>query len=113
MLGSRSEPMQSSITACSTGQSSANHLHHRGDVVQRINEGYRVWGALKSVLNNTGLSNCSISGRCAFALVLLALQHSHIALEVTYIPINNIYIYIYIYLPFGIIDWLGSLELVY
>ena len=30
MLGSRSEPMQSSITACSTGQS-ANHLHHRGD----------------------------------------------------------------------------------
>ena len=31
MLGSRSEPMQSSITACSTGQS-ANHLHHRGDL---------------------------------------------------------------------------------
>ena len=30
MLGSRSEPMQSSITACSTDQS-ANHLHHRGD----------------------------------------------------------------------------------
>ena len=30
MLGSRSETMQSSITACSTGQS-ANHLHHRGD----------------------------------------------------------------------------------
>ena len=30
MLGSRSEPMQSSITACSTGQN-ANHLHHRGD----------------------------------------------------------------------------------
>ena len=28
--GSRSKPMQSSITACSTGQS-ANHLHHRGD----------------------------------------------------------------------------------
>ena len=32
MLGSRSEPMQSNITACSTGQS-ANHLHHRGDDV--------------------------------------------------------------------------------
>ena len=30
MLGLRSEPMQSSITACSTGQF-ANHLHHRGD----------------------------------------------------------------------------------
>ena len=30
MLRSRSEPMQSNITACSTGQS-ANHLHHRGD----------------------------------------------------------------------------------
>ena len=30
MLESRSEPMQSSITACSTDQS-ANNLHHRGD----------------------------------------------------------------------------------
>ena len=30
MLGPGSEPMQSSITARSTGQS-ANHLHHRGD----------------------------------------------------------------------------------
>ena len=29
MLGLRSEPMQSNMTACSTGQS-ANHLHHRG-----------------------------------------------------------------------------------
>ena len=35
MLGSRSEPMQSSITACSTGQS-ANDLHHRGDVPEVI-----------------------------------------------------------------------------
>ena len=25
------------------------------DVVQRMNEGYRVWGTLKSVLNNRGL----------------------------------------------------------
>ena len=30
MLGSRSESMQSSISACSTGQI-ANHLPHRGD----------------------------------------------------------------------------------
>ena len=36
MLGSRSEPMQSNITACSTGQS-ANHLHHRGDEVRGHN----------------------------------------------------------------------------
>ena len=33
MLGSRYEPMQSNIIACSTGQS-ANHLHHRGDEVE-------------------------------------------------------------------------------
>ena len=33
MLGSRSEPMQSSITACYTSQS-ANLLHHRGDEVK-------------------------------------------------------------------------------
>ena len=32
------------------------------------------------------------SSRSALALVLLALKHSHIALEVTYIPINNLYI---------------------
>ena len=44
----------------------------------------------------------SSSSRSALALVLLALQHSHIAPEVTYINISNIYIY----LPFGIIDWL-------
>ena len=37
MLGSRSEPMQSSITACSTGQS-ANHLHHRVSVTWSANE---------------------------------------------------------------------------
>ena len=30
MLGSRSKPMQSNITSCSTGQR-ANHLHHRVD----------------------------------------------------------------------------------
>ena len=44
------------------------------------------------------------SSRSVLALVLLALQHSHIAPEVTYIHISNIYIHIY--LPFGIIDWL-------
>ena len=26
-----------------------------GDVVHRMNEGYRAWGALKSVLSNRGL----------------------------------------------------------
>ena len=46
----------------------------------------------------------SSSSRSALALVLPALQHSHFAPEVTYIPINNlwcqmaIYIYIYIYI---------------
>ena len=34
----------------------------------------------------------SITSRSAFALVLLALQYSHIAQEVTHILINNIYI---------------------
>ena len=28
---------------------------YEGDVVHRINEGYRAWGALKSVLSNRGL----------------------------------------------------------
>ena len=36
------------------------------DVVQRINEGYRAWGALKSVLSNRGLGmkakKCSYEG---------------------------------------------------
>ena len=36
MLGSRSEPMQSSITACSTGLST-NHLHHHGDDEKWVN----------------------------------------------------------------------------
>ena len=50
-----------------------------------------------------GDSSSSISSsRSALALVLLALQHSHIAPDVTYIHISNIYIY----LPFGIIDGL-------
>ena len=35
----------------------------------------------------------SSSSRSALAFVLLALQHSHIAKEVTYIPISNIYIF--------------------
>ena len=35
MLGPRSDRLQSSITACSTGQS-ANHLHHRGDGVSKL-----------------------------------------------------------------------------
>ena len=39
-----------------------------------------------------------MGSRSALALVLLALQHSHIAPEVTYIHISN--------MPFGIIDWL-------
>ena len=37
-------------------------------------------------------SSSSSSTRSALARVLLALQHSHIALEVTYIHISNIYI---------------------
>ena len=36
MLGSRSEPMQSNITASSTGQS-ANHLHHCGEEIWLYN----------------------------------------------------------------------------
>ena len=63
----------------------------------------------KSITNNrnTGnksLYNCtkkyrfyltllSSSSRSALALVLLALQHSHIAPEVTYIHISNIFIF--------------------
>ena len=51
--------------------------------------------------------NQVVVSRSALALVVLGRQHSHIAPEVSYISMNNIYIYISI---FGIIDWLVSLE---
>ena len=35
------------------------------DVVHRMNEGYRAWGALKSVLNNRGLGIKAKKCRCA------------------------------------------------
>ena len=46
------------------------------------------------IMNLTQSSSSISSSRSALALVLLALQHSHIAPEVTYIHISNIYIYI-------------------
>ena len=52
------------------------------DVVHRMNEGYRAWGALKSVLSNRGLGIKAISesiGRsCAYNTLTVRLQSQHI-----------------------------------
>ena len=38
-------------------------------VIQRLNEGYRAWGAVKSVLNNRGLG--IMAKKCLYELVIV------------------------------------------